>query len=68
MDWNQVEGAWKEFKGMAKEQWGNLTDDELDRIAGKRDRLVGEVQRKHGLSLAEAEEAVSGWVSNLRKS
>ncbi len=38
MDWNRVEGNWKQFKGKVKEEWGKLTDDDLDRIAGKRDQ------------------------------
>jgi uncharacterized protein YjbJ (UPF0337 family) len=37
MDWNRIEGSWKELKGKIKQQWGNLTDDDLDRIAGKRE-------------------------------
>ena len=41
MDWNWVEGNWKEMKGKVKEQWGKLTDDDLDVIAGKQDQLEG---------------------------
>jgi uncharacterized protein YjbJ (UPF0337 family) len=41
MDWNRIEGNWKQFKGKIKEQWGNLTDDDLDKIAGKREQLEG---------------------------
>ena len=41
MNWDQVEGNWKQFKGKVKEKWGDLTDDELDSMAGKRDQLVG---------------------------
>ena len=40
MDWNRVEGNWKQLKGKIKEQWGNLTDDDLDKIAGKREQLT----------------------------
>ncbi len=43
MDWNRVEGNWKQLKGKIKEQWGHLTDDELDKIAGKRDQLEGKI-------------------------
>jgi uncharacterized protein YjbJ (UPF0337 family) len=39
MDWNRVEGNWKQVKGKVKEQWDKLTDDDLDRIAGKRDQF-----------------------------
>ena len=43
MDWNRVEGNWKQLKGKIKEQWGNLTDDDLDKIAGKREQLEGKI-------------------------
>ncbi len=38
MDWNRIEGNWKQFKGKFKEQWGHLTDDDLDKIAGRREQ------------------------------
>ena len=49
MDWNRVEGNWKQVKGKVKEQWGKLTDDDLDRIAGKRDQLEGKIQERYGI-------------------
>jgi len=45
MDWNRVEGNWKQLKGKAKEQWGNLTDDDLDVIAGRRDQCRSDPAR-----------------------
>lgn len=57
MNWDIVEGNWKQFKGKAKEQWGKLTDDDLDVIAGKRDQLAGRVQEAYGVSKDEAEKA-----------
>ena len=48
MDWNIIEGKWKELKGHAREQWGKLSDDELEEIGGKKDRLVGKLQQKYG--------------------
>ena len=50
MNWEQIEGNWKQFKGGVKEQWGKLTDDELTRIDGKRDKLAGLLQEKYGLA------------------
>ena len=49
MDWNRIEGNWKQFKGKVKEQWGHLTDDDLDKIAGKREQLEGKISgtRRH---------------------
>lgn len=55
MNWDIVAGNWKQFKGKVKAQWGNLTDDELDRIAGKRTELAGRIQETYGLSKDEAE-------------
>ncbi|CDX20523.1 hypothetical protein MPLB_1870054 [Mesorhizobium sp. ORS 3324] len=48
MDWNCMEGNWKQAKGKVKEQWGKLTDNDLDRIAGKRDQLEGIIQERYG--------------------
>lgn len=61
MSWNRIEGNWKQLKGKAKETWGELTDDELDQIAGKRDMLLGKIQEKHGIEQAEAERRIKGF-------
>ena len=53
MDWNRVEGNWKQFKGQIKEKWGNLTDDDLDRVAGQRDQLEGVIQERYGRTKSE---------------
>ena len=58
MNWDRIEGKWKQYKGMAKEKWGELTDDELDQMAGKRDQLVGKVQERYGIAKDEAERQV----------
>lgn len=58
MNWNQVQGNWKEFTGKVKQTWGKLTDDELDQIAGKRDVLVGQIQAKYGIAQEAAEQQV----------
>jgi uncharacterized protein YjbJ (UPF0337 family) len=55
MNWDQLEGQWKQFKGRAKEKWGQLTDDDLDQAAGKRDRLAGRLQERYGMGKKEAE-------------
>src|SRR5690606_39467254 len=65
MNWDQIEGKWKQFKGNAKEQWGKLTDDELDQVAGKRDQLVGKVQEKYGIAKDEAEREVDDWTRGV---
>jgi len=53
MNWDTVKGEWKQFRGKVKEQWGKLTDDDLDRIEGKRDQLLGAVQKRYGLPVTK---------------
>jgi len=61
MNKDRTEGNWLQFKGKVKEQWGKLTDDDLDVIAGKRDQLLGRIQERHGISRDEAETQVTAW-------
>jgi len=61
MDWNIIEGKWKELKGHAREQWGKLTDDELEEVGGKKDRLVGKLQQKYGYAADEADRRADEW-------
>jgi uncharacterized protein YjbJ (UPF0337 family) len=58
MNWDQIEGNWKQFKGRAKQQWGKLTDDDLDRWAGRRDELIGKIQERYGYHRDQAEREV----------
>ncbi len=58
MNSDVLEGKWKQIKGEVQNQWGQLTDDEIDQIQGKRDKLVGKIQEKYGRSRAEAEREV----------
>jgi uncharacterized protein YjbJ (UPF0337 family) len=61
MDWNRVEGNWKEMKGKVREQWGKLTDDDLDVIAGKQDQLEGRLQQRYGYAKDQAKKEVDDW-------
>jgi len=63
MNWDQIEGNWKEFKGKAQNQWGKLTDDEVDRVAGRRTELAGMIQQKYGKSREEAEKEIDNWMA-----
>ena len=65
MNWDRVEGNWKQFKGKVKEKWGDLTDDDLDRIEGKRDQLIGLIQKKYGWAKDRAEQEVDLWSRDL---
>jgi len=61
MNWDTIEGNWKSAKGKVREQWGKLTDDDLDVIAGKRDQLVGAIQKRYGKTKDEVETEVSAY-------
>jgi uncharacterized protein YjbJ (UPF0337 family) len=61
MNWDRIEGNWKQLKGQVKEKWGKLTDDEFDVIAGNRDQLVGKIQERYGCSRDEADKQVRAW-------
>jgi uncharacterized protein YjbJ (UPF0337 family) len=65
MNWDRVEGNWRQLKGKVKEQWGKLTDDQLDEIAGKRDQLIGRIQKAYGVERDVAERQVNDWESRL---
>ena len=56
-----IQGRWKQFKGKLKEQWGRLTDDDLDVIAGRRDQLLGRIQQRHGLARDDADHQLREW-------
>ena len=66
MDWNRIEGNWKQFKGKVKEQWGQLTDDDLDRIDGKRQELEGRIQERYGIERDEARRDIDEWCVRQR--
>jgi uncharacterized protein YjbJ (UPF0337 family) len=64
MNWDRVEGNWKTFKGQVKQQWGKLTDDDLDVIAGRREELIGRIQHAYGMSRDEADKQIRAWEKN----
>jgi len=61
MNWDRIEGNWKQAKGTVKEKWGKLTDDQLDVIGGKRDLLAGKIQEAYGISKEDAEKQLAEW-------
>jgi len=61
-----IEGNWKQLKGSIKEQWGNLTDDQLDVIAGKRDKFAGKLQESYGITKNEADKQISAFQKRQR--
>lgn len=66
MNWDQIEGNWKQFKGKVKEKWGELTDDDLQVIGGKRDKLIGKLQEKYGIVKEEAEKELKNFEEQSR--
>mgnify|MGYP003542655346 FL=1 len=58
MNWDQIAGNWKQLSGKAQQQWGKLTNDDLDVIDGKREEVVGKVKARYGISKEEAEKQV----------
>jgi uncharacterized protein YjbJ (UPF0337 family) len=56
-----LEGQWTKLKGEVRERWGKLTDDDLDEIAGKRDQLLGTLQKRYGYARDEAERELKEW-------
>ena len=63
MNWDQMEGKWKQLVGSAKQHWAKLTDDDLTYISGKKDELIGKIQERYGLSGEEAERQANAWSS-----
>ena len=66
MDWNRVEGNWKQLKGKVKEQWGELTDDDLDTISGRREQLEGKIQERYGYQKDQARREVDDWYTRQK--
>jgi uncharacterized protein YjbJ (UPF0337 family) len=66
MDWNRVEGNWKQMKGKIKEKWGKLTDDDLDVVAGHRDQLEGKIQERYGIARDQIRKDVDDWYNAQR--
>ncbi len=65
MNWDQIEGKWKQYSGQLKEKWGKLTDDDLTTIAGKRDQLIGKLQERYGMAKDQAERQVDEFTTSV---
>jgi uncharacterized protein YjbJ (UPF0337 family) len=66
MNWDRIEGNWKQFKGKVQQQWGKLTDDDLDVVNGKRTELAGRIQERYGIGKDQADREIDSWLSNAR--
>lgn len=65
MNWERIEGQWKQLKGELKSKWAKLTDDDLQNVSGKKDRLVGTLQERYGVMKEEAERQVDEWIAKM---
>jgi uncharacterized protein YjbJ (UPF0337 family) len=65
MNWDRIEGNWKQFSGKAQQQWGKLTADDLTQVQGRRVELVGKIQERYGIARDEADKQVDGWLRNM---
>ena len=65
MNWDQVEGKWKQYSGKVREKWGKLTDSDLEMIRGQRQQLVGKIQERYGMAKDDAERQVNEFTSSL---
>lgn len=61
MNWDTIAGNWKQVQGKVRQQWGKLTDDDLELVKGKRDELAGRIQERYGIAKDEAERQIDDW-------
>jgi uncharacterized protein YjbJ (UPF0337 family) len=65
MNWDRIEGDWKQFKGKVQQQWGKLTDDDLDVIQGNQTELAGRLQKRYGYAKDEAQKQIDSWMKTV---
>jgi uncharacterized protein YjbJ (UPF0337 family) len=67
MNWDQIQGNWKQMTGKAREKWGKLTDSDFETAAGRKDQLVGRIQERYGIAKDEADRQVDEWARALKE-
>ena len=67
MNWDRIEGNWRQFTGRIKQRWGKLTDDDLDRINGRREELEGSLQETYGIAKDQAKKEIDEFVKRFDK-
>jgi len=65
MNWEQVQGKWSQMKGDLRQKWGKLTDDDLEVIAGSKDKLMGRLQERYGIAKDEAMRQIDTWATTV---
>ena len=66
MNWDRIEGKWKEMTGKVQQRWGKLTDDDLATVKGNRRELAGKIQHAYGVTVDEAEKQIDEWMAEAR--
>lgn len=66
MDWNRVEGNWKQLKGQIRQKWAELTDDDIEKMEGSREQFEGKIQEKYGIGKDQAKKNVDDWLKTLQ--
>jgi len=67
MNWDRIEGNWKQMMGKAREKWGKLTNDDIEVIGGRRDQLVGRIQERYGITRDVAQQQADEWAEALKE-
>jgi len=65
MNWDRIEGNWKQFSGKVKEKWGELTDDDIARVNGNREQLEGVLQQRYGYAKDKARQEIDKWTDGM---
>jgi uncharacterized protein YjbJ (UPF0337 family) len=67
MNWDTIEGNWKQMMGHAREKWGKLTDSDWETVSGRKDQLVGRIQERYGIARDEADRQADDWAKALKE-
>lgn len=67
MNWDRIEGNWKQLKGQVREKWGKLTNDHIDVVAGKRERLAGKIQEVYGIGKDEVNRQIDEFADSVHE-
>lgn len=65
MNWDRIEGNWKQYSGKVKEKWGDLTDDDITMVNGRREQLEGRLQERYGYAKDKARQEVDTWLNGF---
>lgn len=67
MNWDRIQGNWKQFSGKVKEKWGDLTDDDIARVNGNREQLEGVLQQRYGYAKDRAKQEIDSWAQGMKE-